>query len=131
MGFLAVVWVFLIALAGHPIHAFAEQTSEEQWQPYHEGNGIVYTFAPESILHGEDRVQVRARAVDLANERCVTTVLYEIDCRKGTFRMIRVVEERGGEKSVCNTPSDDLPISPAKNPHLSILRNRVCPPLDR
>lgn len=122
--------ISVLALVPAPAAAAGDPTAQGLWQPYYEvQGGSAHAFSPEGIVRDGDRFRVRARAVEdpEAGKGRVTTILYEIDCRRLTFRMLEVVEEQGGERSVCRTPSDAFPIRPVKHPHVEILRTRVCP----
>ena len=125
----AAVVLVLAMMAGTPA-VFCSAAGAESWQPLFETQGnITYAFAPAGILSTGDRVQVRVRAVEAltAGKERVATILYDLNCRQRTFRMIEVVEEHDGLLSVCKTPSDDFPIRPRKHPHLEKLRTTVCP----
>jgi hypothetical protein len=120
----------LIMMAGNPAPVICGLAGAESWQLFTEAQGgVAYTFAPEGIIRTGDHVQVRVRAVELltTGKEQVTTILYDLDCRQRTFRMIEIVEEHEGVLSVCKNPSDEFPIRPGKHPHLEKLRTRICP----
>jgi hypothetical protein len=113
-----------VAVAGDP-------AAQGSWQPYYKAEGgSVHAFFSEGIVVRDgDRVRVRSRALEApeGENLRVTTILYDLDCRQRTFRMLDVVEEQAGERNICRNPSDDFPIRPAKHPHVEILRTMVCP----
>lgn len=120
----------LIMVIGNPFPAFCGSASAESWQLFTTAQGgVAYAFAPAEMVRSGDRVQVRVRSVEApaAGKERVTTILYDLDCRQRTFRMLEVEEEQEGLLSVCKTPSDDFAIRPGKHPHLEELRARVCP----
>ncbi len=124
------VVLLLVMMAGNPAPVFCGSADAGSWQPFFEAQGgAAYAFAPAGMVRTGDRVQVRVRAVEApepGKER-VTTILYDLDCRRQTFRTVEAVEEQEGLLSVCKNPSDDFPIRPGKHPHLEKLRTRVCP----
>jgi hypothetical protein len=126
----AAVVLVLVMMAGNPAPALCSSAGTESWQPFTEARGSIdYAFAPGGMVRTGDRVQVRVRAVEAltAGKERVTTILYNLDCRQRTFRMLEVVEEQEGVLSICKNPSDDFPIRPGKHPHLEKLRTRICP----
>jgi hypothetical protein len=126
----AAVVLMLAVLAGHSASVFCSPAGAESWQPFYQGQGgAAYAFAPDSMVRTGYRIQVRVRAVEAlaAGRERVTTILYDLACRQGTFRMLEVSEEQEGELSVCKTPSDDFPIRPEKHPHLEKLHATICP----
>ncbi len=123
------VVLLVVMMAGNPAPVFCGTACAESWTPLSEAQGpVAYAFSPAAAVRSGDRVQVRVRAVEsLTAGNRVTAILYDLDCRKQTFRMVEVVEEHEGLVSVCKTLSEEFPIRPGKRPHLEILRERVCP----
>lgn len=126
----AAVALVLVMIVVIPVPAFCGSACAESWKPLSEAQGpVAYAYAPAAMVRSGDRVQVRVRAVEAltGGKERVATILYDIDCRQGTFRMVEVVEEHEGLVSVCKTLSEEFPIRPGKRPHLELLRTRVCP----